>query len=107
MSPRGLSLFVTAMSLYRSIANAVGTREAIDLAHRLAAWHDGMVIHRRRAEDAPGLLCDADCPHEEAESLWREALETYGERAHEFAFLRTYGLGSVQHENVSHVTFGV
>ena len=45
--------------------------------------------------------CEADCPHEEAESLWREALEMYGERAHEFAFLRTYGLGSVPHDSVS------
>jgi hypothetical protein len=95
------------MSLYRSIANAVGTPEAIDLAYRLAAWHDGMVIHRRRAGDAPGFSCDTDCPHENAESLWREALETYGERAHECAFLRTYGLGSVQHENVSLATVGV
>jgi len=79
------------MSLYRSIANAVGTGEARDLAHRLAVWHDAMVIHRRRAGDVVGPSCDADCPHEEAESLWREALETYGERAHEFAFLRSYG----------------
>ena len=89
------------MSLYRLIANAVGSREALDLAHRLASWHDAMVIHRRRAGDACGPSCDADCPHEVAESLWHEALETYGERAHECAFLRTYGLGSVQHESVN------
>jgi hypothetical protein len=89
------------MSLYRSIANAVGTRGALDLAHRLAAWHDAMVRHRRRAGHASAPSCDADCPHEEAESLWHEAFEIYGERAHEFAFLRTYGLGSVQHESVS------
>jgi len=86
------------MSLYRSIANAVSTREARDLAHRLAAWHDAMVIHRRRAGDVPRPSCDVDCPHEEAESLWREALETYGERAHEFAFLRTYGMAAGRHE---------
>src|SRR6185436_20005322 len=61
------------VSLYRSIANAVGTREGRDLAHRLNAWHDAMVIHRRRGGDAAGPSCDADCPHEEAESLWREA----------------------------------
>jgi len=80
------------MSLYKSIANVVGTREARDLAHRLAAWHDAMVLHRRRAGEMPGPSCDVDCPHEEAASLWREALETYGERAYEFAFLRTHGM---------------
>src|SRR3954447_25860551 len=85
------------MSLYRSIANAVGTGEARDLAHRLAAWHDAMVVHRRRAGDVLGPSCDADCPHEEAESLWREALEIYGERAHEFAFLRRYGTAAKRH----------
>jgi hypothetical protein len=79
------------MSLYRSIANAVGTREARDLAHRLAAWHDAMVIHRRHTGDVSGPSCDADCPHDEAHSLWREALETYGARAHAFAFLRAHG----------------
>ena len=79
------------MSLYRSIATAVGTREALDLAHRLAAWHDAMVMHRRRAGDEAGPSCDVDCPHEQAESLWLEALEVYGERAREFAFLRTFG----------------
>jgi hypothetical protein len=89
------------MNPYRSTANAIGTREALDLAHRLAAWHDAMVIHRRRAGDAPGPSCDADCPHEEAESLWEEALDVYGELAHEFGFLRTYGLGSARHERVS------
>ena len=84
------------VSLYRSIANAVGTREGRDLAHRLNAWHDAMVIHRRRDGAVAGHSCDADCPHREAESLWREALETYGERAHEFAFLRTYGMATEQ-----------
>jgi len=87
------------VSLYRSIANAVGTREGRDLAHRLSAWHDAMVIHRRRGGDVAGPSCDADCPHEEAESLWREALETDGERAHEFAFLRTYGMAAEHHED--------
>jgi hypothetical protein len=79
------------MSLYRSIANAVGTREALDLAHRLAAWHDAMVLHRRRAGDSIGPSCDDDCPHDQAGTLWHEALDVYGERAHEFAFLRTFG----------------
>ena len=86
------------LTVYRSIANAVGTREACDLAHRLAAWHDAMVIHRRRAGEVTGASCDVDCPHEEAGSLWQEALETYGERAHEFAFLRTHGMAAGRHE---------
>ena len=87
------------MSLYRSIATAVGTREALDLAHRLAVWHDAMVMHRRRAGDEAGPSCDVDCPHEQAESLWLEALEVYGERAREFAFLRTFGGVSSQQQN--------
>jgi len=89
------------MSLYRSIANAFGTPEARDLANRLAAWHDAMVMHRRRAGDVPGASCDADCPHEEAESLWREALASFGERAYDFAFRRTVGMGDRRHETVS------
>jgi len=88
------------VSLYRSIATAVGTREALDLAHRLAVWHDAMVMHRRRAGNEAGPSCDVDCPHEQAESLWLEAVEVYGERAREFAFLRTFGGVSSQQQNV-------
>jgi hypothetical protein len=84
------------MSMYRSTATAVGTREALDLAHRLAAWHDAMVIHRRRAGDAAGPACDVDCPHEQAELLWLEAVDVFGDRAHQFAFLRTFGSTSSQ-----------
>ena len=88
------------MSLYQSIATAVGTREELELAHRLAVWHDAMVMHRRRAGDEPGPSCDVDCPHERAESLWLEALEVYGERAREFGFLRTCGGISSHQQNV-------
>jgi hypothetical protein len=79
------------MSLYHSIANAIGTRDALDLAHRLAAWHNAMVIHRRAAGDAAGPSCAFDCPHEQAAELWLEAVEIFGDRAHECAFLRTCG----------------
>ena len=82
------------VSLYRTIATAVGTREALDLANRLAAWHDAMVMHRRRAGEAAGPACDVDCPHDQAESLWLEAVDVYGERAHAFAFLRSLGMVS-------------
>jgi hypothetical protein len=113
MSPRGLFLFSgidrgackgtrvgVTMSLYRSIATAVGTREALDLAQRLAVWHDAKVMHRRRAGDDAGRSCDIDCPHEQAESLWLEAFEVYGERAREFAFLCSFGRTSSHHQNV-------
>ncbi len=75
------------MSLYRSVASAVGTHEALDLAQRLAAWHDAMVRHRRRTGDVSDS-CETDCPHEEAATLWLEAVDVYGERARELAFLR-------------------
>jgi len=88
------------MSLYRSVATAVGSREALDLAQRLALWHDAMVMHRRRAGDDTRLWCDVDCPHEQAESLWLEALEVYGARAQEFTFLRTFGNSSSQELSV-------
>ena len=88
------------MSLYRSVATAVGTREALELAQRLAGWHDAMVMHRRRAGDEAGPSCEVDCPHEQAESLWLEALEVYGERAREFAFLRSFGGVSRHQQNL-------
>jgi hypothetical protein len=95
------------MSLYRSVAAAVGTREAIDLAHRLAAWHDAMVIHRRHGGEAISPSCDMDCPHEQAASLWLEAIDAFGERAHEFAFLRNVGVASGQQENMSRAELGL
>ena len=87
------------VSLYRTTATAVGTRQALDLANRLAAWHDAMVMHRRRAGEAAGPACDVDCPHDQAESLWLEAVDVYGERAHAFAFLRSLGTVSNRLEN--------
>jgi len=84
------------MNLYRSLANTIGTREASDLAHRLALWHDAMVIHQRRVGASRGPLCHVDCPHAEAEALWSEALDVYGDRAYALGFLRTHG-GSAFH----------
>lgn len=85
------------MSHYRSIATAFGTPEALALADRLAAWHDAMVMHRRRAAADSRTLCHEECPHAQAWALWREALEVYGERALELAFLRTCG-GVLNHQ---------
>jgi hypothetical protein len=95
------------MSLYLSVANAVGTHEARGLAHRLAAWHDAMVMHRRRAGDETGPSCDVDCPHEQAEALWLEATEVYGDKAEEFAFLRSFSGGSGHQENEGLSQLGV
>ena len=82
------------MTLYRSLANVVGTPEALELARRLAAWHDVMVIHQRRAGNVRGPRCEEDCPHTDAETLWSEALDVFGERAHELRFLRSHGMAS-------------
>ena len=79
------------MTLYRSLGNAIGTPEAMALGHRLGIWHDAMVVHQRRAGASRSKRCEADCPHVQAESLWLEALELYGERAHGLGFLRTHG----------------
>jgi hypothetical protein len=78
------------MNVYRFIGSAVGTREALDLAHRLSAWHDAMVRHGRRT-GAHTDACEIDCPHQQAASLWLEAVDVYGERALELAFLRSVG----------------
>jgi len=82
------------MRVYQAVAAAVGTREALELARRLTLWHDAMVIHRRHTGDEASPSCEVDCPHEQAESLWLDAVDAYGERAQEFAFLRTFGGGS-------------
>ena len=79
------------MNPYRSLGSAIGTPEALDLAHRLAAWHDAMVVHRRRAHVFQRDSCEPDCPHVEGQSLWFEALDVYGARAHELSFLRRHG----------------
>lgn len=78
------------MSVYRSVGTAIGTREALDLSRRLAAWHDAMVRHRRQTGGATDS-CETDCPHEQAASLWLEAVDVYGERAAELAFLCSVG----------------
>ncbi len=78
------------MNLYTMVASGIGSGEAAALSTRLAAWHDAMVAHERKLRsgrtDGP---CDEDCPHAEADLLWREALETLGERAYDLTFLRT------------------
>jgi hypothetical protein len=112
MSPRGPFFFASAivwrrdaqrtngvaMRLYESVGTAVGTREALDLARRLAVWHDAMVVHRRRVGDVVGS-CEMDCPHEQAVSLWLEAVDVYGQRSRELEFLRKIGRAARQHDD--------
>lgn len=76
--------------MYLALGNAIGTLEARDLAQRLAAWHDSMVKHLRKAS-LRGAECEDDCPHVDARMLWAEALATFGDDAHRLTFLRTHG----------------
>jgi hypothetical protein len=72
------------------LASGSDTSTSSVLAARLAAWHDAMVAHERRLRTGrTGDVCDDECPHVEARSLWAEALEVFGERAHELSFLRS------------------
>ena len=88
------------MNLYTMVGGGIGSPEAAALRTRLAVWHDAMVMHRRRAGDEAGPSCEVDCPHEQAESLWLETIQVYGERAREFAFLRTFGGVSSHQQDV-------
>jgi hypothetical protein len=74
------------VNLYRRIGYTNGTPEALHLAERLAAWHDAMVAHERRA----GSHCDDACPHADASELWQEALTMFGEDAYELQFLAVH-----------------
>jgi hypothetical protein len=78
------------MNLYTMVGSGLGTTEATALSARLATWHDAMVAHERkiRAGRADGV-CDDECPHAEARTLWIEALEVFGDRAEELTFLRS------------------
>jgi hypothetical protein len=81
------------MNVYKSIGYAAGTPEALSLAARLSAWHDAMVAHQRPADTARVTRCDDDCPHAEARSLWREAMDIFGGYAEQMTFLRRHGSG--------------
>src|SRR3954454_16341264 len=81
------------MNLYAMLNSGIGTTEATSLSTRLAAWHDAMVAHERRLRSGrTSDACDDDCPHVEAQTLWAEALDTFGQRASELAFLRSRAL---------------
>ena len=77
------------MNLYATLESEYTATDTAALRARLAMWHDEMVAHERRVRAGRGELCDDDCPHAEASSLWAEAQEIFGERANELAFLRS------------------
>jgi len=78
------------MNLYAILSSGIGTTEATSLSARLAAWHDAMVAHERRLRSGrTSDACDDECPHGEAQTLWAEAIDTFGPRASELAFLRS------------------
>lgn len=78
------------MNPYAMLASGNNTSIASSLAARLAAWHDSMVLHERRLRTGrSGDVCDDECAHVEARTLWAEALAAFGNRAHELVFLRS------------------
>ena len=82
------------MNLYAMVGSSVGTAEAAALCVRLTAWHDAMVAHERRLRTGrTTAACDDECPHDEARTLWAEALVTLGSRAGELTFLRSRANG--------------
>lgn len=81
------------MHFYQMIAHRTGSPDARELAARLSAWHDAMVQHERRMKttgQAPAACAQRDdgCPHAEADELWRDAQQVFGEHARELVFLR-------------------
>ena len=85
------------MNPYAMLASGSSTSTSSALAARLAAWHDAMVAHERRLwTGRTGDLCDDECPHVEARTLWAEALAAFGERAHELSFLRSRATGDTR-----------
>ena len=78
------------MNPYLILASGLRTTEATSLSARLSTWHDAMVAHERRLRTGRGTeVCDDECPHAEARTLWSEARTTFGSRAHELTFLRS------------------
>jgi hypothetical protein len=83
------------MNPYAMLGSGIGANEATALAARLSAWHDAMVAHERRLRAGrTDDLCDDECPHAEARTLWPEAVEAFGTLATELTFLRTRATGA-------------
>ena len=83
------------MNPYAIVGSGIGTAEAASLRARLMAWHDAMVAHERRLRAAQTTdVCDDQCPHVEARTLWAETVAMLGPRANELTFLRSRALGA-------------
>ena len=85
------------MNIYRHLAHRLPVPEALDLADRLAEWHDDMVAHERRLRSAAKNLCNDECPHANARDLWRTAVTVFGDLARELTFLARFGAGERRH----------
>jgi hypothetical protein len=77
------------MNPYSMVGSGNGTPEALALSARLATWHDAMVAHERKIRAGREDVCDEECPHAEARTLWVEAREVFGDRARQLTFLRS------------------
>jgi hypothetical protein len=78
------------MNSYLMLGSSLGTNEATSLSARLSAWHDAMVAHERRLRGGRTTdVCDDECPHAEAPTLWSDAIAIFGPRAHALTFLRS------------------
>ena len=83
------------MNPYAIASLGTDSADAASLRARLQAWHDAMVTHERRLRADPAAdLCDDECPHVAATTLWREAAALLGSRATELTFLRSRALGA-------------
>ncbi len=87
------------MNPYAMLSSGIETTQATSLSTRLAAWHDAMVAHERRLRlGRTSDACDDECPHVEARTLWAEAVEMFGPRATELAFLRSRALADTEQD---------
>ena len=83
------------MNPYGIVGSGTGSSDAASLRARLTAWHDTMVAHERRLRSGHTTdVCDEECPHVEARTLWTEVSAMLGSRASELAFLRSRALGA-------------
>lgn len=85
---------------YAIVGSSNGPAEAASLQARLTAWHDAMVAHERRLRSGHTTeVCDEDCPHVEARTLWAEVSAMLGSRAGELTFLRSRALNTAATSN--------
>lgn len=83
------------MNPYGIVTSGNGTAEAESLRARLMAWHDAMVAHERRLRSGQTRdVCDDECPHVDARTLWAETTAMLGTRADELTFLRSRALAT-------------